>query len=372
MMDTDEFDVAQLVRFASGQLQAQHGVDGELRKLRDSITAATLDAAVAAGALWLLVAARASEPARLCAARFLELCEGGAGGDAPAAVRPRAARAARAWLERETVRRVLFWDAGVFAVERLDGSRALYRDAYLEAPDAESPLPWALRSMVALFDGAFDAGASALVLGLRSGGALPLCLERNFGARVEVVVTDERAARAADAFSGWRGATRVGAVGEATYDAVFVDDDGADVEALLGRVAPGGVFVVGAAAADAPALARRCRDAGAAHVDDMREDPYDAEALGARALVVARVAGGAPPSKKRGRGDGDDEDCPLFMAAAPAGGVASHAGLAALAAIIDDDGDASPRKRRGDPEGPRAAKKRRATLGEAQVSLALL
>ena len=53
----------------------------------------------------------------------------------------------------------------------------------------------------------------------------------------------------------------------------------------------------------------------------------------------------------------------IRVAAAPAGGVASHAGLAALAAIVDEDDDASPRKRRGDPEGPRAAKKRTASRG---------
>jgi len=73
------------------------------------------------------------------------------------------------------------------------------------------------------------------------------------------------------------------------------------------------------------------------------------------------------PSMETGRAilDGawpasEEEECPLFMTAPPAGGVSQNAALSGLAALVDEE-DEQP-----------AGKRRRTTVGEAQISLALL
>ena len=58
----------------------------------------------------------------------------------------------------------------------------------------------------------------------------------------------------------------------------------------------------------------------------------------------------------------DEEDCPLFMTAPPRGGVSENAALAGLAALVDEDED----------DDRPARKRRRTSVGEAQVELALL
>ena len=57
----------------------------------------------------------------------------------------------------------------------------------------------------------------------------------------------------------------------------------------------------------------------------------------------------------------EEEDCPLFMTAPPTGGVSENAALAGLAALVDEEDDDRP-----------ARKRRRTPVGEAQVGLALL
>ena len=67
----------------------------------------------------------------------------------------------------------------------------------------------------------------------------------------------------------------------------------------------------------------------------------------------AILEGGWPPAS-------EEEDCPLFMTAPPTGGVSQNAALSGLAALVDEDEDVRP------------AKRRRTSVGEAQVELALL
>ena len=67
----------------------------------------------------------------------------------------------------------------------------------------------------------------------------------------------------------------------------------------------------------------------------------------------AILEGGWPPAS-------EEEDCPLFMTAPPTGGVSQNAALSGLAALVDEDEDDRP------------AKRRRTSVGEAQVELALL
>ena len=58
----------------------------------------------------------------------------------------------------------------------------------------------------------------------------------------------------------------------------------------------------------------------------------------------------------------EEEDCPLFMTAPPTGGVSQNEALSGLAALVDEDED----------EDDPPAKRRRTSVGEAQVGLALL
>ena len=57
----------------------------------------------------------------------------------------------------------------------------------------------------------------------------------------------------------------------------------------------------------------------------------------------------------------DEEDCPLFMTAPPTGGVSQNEALSGLAALVDEEDDDRPARKRG-----------RTSVGEAQVGLALL
>jgi hypothetical protein len=187
---------------------------------------------------------------------------------------------------------------------------------------------------------------------------VPALLEANFGARVAVRCATRRAARAAAAFAGWRGAaTTIGAglPADGAYDAVVVDGDASLAAAAAARAGLARVVLAACAAADAPRVARDCRDAGAA---------VDVSYDGDGAVVVARRPA---PSRKRPPPEDDDEEeevHPLFMTALPRGGVAGNAGLAGLAALIDED--------EGHEAAPPPGKRRRASLGETTVGLALL
>ena len=57
----------------------------------------------------------------------------------------------------------------------------------------------------------------------------------------------------------------------------------------------------------------------------------------------------------------EEEDCPLFMTAPPTGGVSQNEALSGLAALVDEEDDDRPARKRG-----------RTSVGEAQVGLALL
>ena len=57
----------------------------------------------------------------------------------------------------------------------------------------------------------------------------------------------------------------------------------------------------------------------------------------------------------------EEEDCPLFMTRPPTGGVSQNEALSGLAALVDEEDDDRPARKRG-----------RTSVGEAQVELALL
>ena len=79
--------------------------------------------------------------------------------------------------------------------------------------------------------------------------------------------------------------------------------------------------------------------------------------------------------RKRLRDDNDgiveSDECPLFLSCVPAGGVLGNRSLAGLVALVDDDDDDDNDD--DDDDAQRAKRARhRGSLGEAQISLALL
>ena len=315
-----------------------------LQNLGNQLTPATLQVAVEHGALQAAVVARSSPDAsgrvsagRTFAARVY-LCACSIGDSAIAN-----------WVSQDRVSRVLYWKGSLLALELRDGRRALYDDARLEQPSAESFVnySWDVRAMLDAFRRI--GGNDVLVLGLRSGGILPKTLSEG-GAKVACAAESPEAVGAAEAFSGWNGPTWFygGWPNRGAWDCVFVDvDDETAVDAAM-RLSRG-VCIYGVDASASQRVAAACRARGAC-VDVLNADPYAWES-NARAVVVARAPAAVQRPKRRIE---EEEDCPLFMDAMPLGGVCGNAALAGLAALVDEG---EPKRRR---------------VGEAQVGMALL
>ena len=330
--------------------QAGENCNHLLQNLGNQLTPGTLGVAVAHGALQAAVVARSSPDAagrvsagRTFAARVY-LCACSVGDQATAS-----------WVSQDRVQRVIFWKGPLLAMELRDGRRALYDDARLEQPAAESSGPnvqWDVRAMVDAYRR--TGGRDVLVLGLRSGGILPRTLTEQ-GVKVACAAESPEAVGAAEAFSGWTGPTWCygGWPTRGSWDCVFVDvaNDASAVEAAL-RLSRG-VCVFGVDAQAAQQVAAHCRGRGAC-VDVLNADPYAWES-NARAVVVARSAPSVPRPRKRAACDeAEEETCPLFMDKMPLGGISQNSGLAGLAALVDEG---EPKRRR---------------VGEAQVGMALM
>ncbi|KAJ1461093.1 hypothetical protein M885DRAFT_612265 [Pelagophyceae sp. CCMP2097] len=255
---------------------------------------------------------------------------------------------------------------------------------------------WVVATVASLIESEMD----VVVLGLGAGGA-PL-VERLLAVcgRCDVVDRDEgRRAPTASSDKGARLTTHfaeahafLAAGREATgqqeqYDAVVVgdlavacDDVAGFARAALRRC--GDVVAVNCLACDEGEARRVFSDAAGGDFEVYTlHDDASSSTPSRRAVVVARR---------------QTDETPLFMSALPSGGVAGHAGLAALASLVDDDDDDDdalrPKRRliddgddddaqrpsskrrlmEDDDEAPRSSKRRRATHGEVQIELALL